>query len=309
MTPALQRGSTIVAELMNRRLIVVTGKGGVGKTTLAAVLGRLAAASGRKTLVLEVDPRESLHQLLGEAPSGGHVLPAGPRLWFQNLQPKAVLERLVRERIPIAALAARVTRSPIFAQFTEGAPGLKEMAVLGYALQVTQGKAGRRRDLVILDAPATGHAASMLEAPLLVSEVLPTGPLGDLANELAEFIADPSECAAIVAALAEEMPVQETIELIDELRRRLGRAPAGIVINGVYPPFPLARIGGDPDRRAALTLWRDRRKLNEREMLRLREAWDGSLVELPLVAIERGPGLVDALAGVLGDGAGAKVGA
>jgi Mrp family chromosome partitioning ATPase len=288
----------LLDELARRQLIVVTGKGGVGKTTIAAAIGRLLAASGRRTLLLEVDPRESLHQLLGTEPSGGDVVKAGAALASQNLQARAVVDGLVREKLPIAALASKVIASSVFQHFAEGAPGLKEMAVLGYALRTVEGHYKHKADVVVLDAPATGHSASMLAAPLVLSEAIGGGQLGEMAKELAGFIADPARCGVVLTALAEEMPVQEALELIALLREKIGRPPELVVANALYPPFPSATQtgrGSTADSPAILELWRERRAVNERELKRLRVAWKGPIAELPLLPLDRGP---DLLAGV-----------
>jgi hypothetical protein len=288
--------------LSERQLIVVTGKGGVGKTTLAAAIGRMLAEAGRKTLVLEIDPRESLHQLLGTEPSGGEILKAGTRLSAQNLQPRAVIEGLVKEKVPIGPLAKKIIKSPVFQHFIEGAPGLKEMAVLGYALRTVEGFYRHKADVVVLDAPATGHGASMLTAPLLLADAIGGGQLGDMAKELAEFIANPNRCGVVLATLAEEMPVQEAIELVALLRERMGRPPELVIANAVYPPFDEAVMTdkgeGPPD---ILELWHKRRGVNERELKRLRGAWKGAIAELPLLPLDRGTTLVKALEGGLRD--------
>ena len=283
----------LVQQLMRRRLIVVTGKGGVGKTTLTAALGRILSALGRKTLLLEIDPRESLHQLFGTEPSGGAIVKITPKLGLQNLQPRAVVEGLVREKVPIRPIASRIINSPVFKQSVDGAPGLKEMAVLGYALRTVLGEYRHSADVVILDAPATGHGASMLAAPLDLAEAVSGGQLGEMSRQLADFIANPHECAVMLATLAEEMPVQETIELIALLRKRLGRPPEAVLVNGLYPPFPAKSPGRRTAEPPSLSLWRDRRAVNERELARLAEAWTGTMAELPLLPLTRGPALLD----------------
>ncbi len=282
-------------ELSRRQLVVVTGKGGVGKTTLAAAIARLLAAGGRRTLLLETDPRESLHQLLGTEPSGGRIVRAGTRLSAQNLQPMAVVEGLVREKVKIAPLANLVLKSVVFQQFAQGAPGLKEMAVLGYALRTVRGEYRHKADVVVLDAPATGHGASMLAAPLVLAEAVGGGQIGEMAKDLAGFIADPRRCGVVLATLAEEMPVQETLELVDLLSSRMGRRPEWLIANALYPPLPTAsrRAGIAAD---TLDLWRQRRAVNDRELDHLRDGWDGPLAELPLLPLDRGPALLDEVA-------------
>jgi len=291
-SPAARDG--LLARLAQRRLLVVTGKGGVGKTTVAAVLGRrLAAGGARRVLVLEVDPRENLHHALDLPPSGGEVGDAGGGLWLQNLKPRAVIDRIVRERVPLGTVARRVLGSTVYQHFTEGAPGLREVAVLGHALRKVRGLdggPGEPFDLVVLDAPATGHGVSLLAAPRLLSEVIRQGPFGEMGGELAGFVADPEQCAVVVVTAPEEMPVAEALQVQDLLRDNLGREPDLLLVNGCYPPAP-AEPGDDP----ALALWRRRRRLQEREIERLAASWRGPWACLPELPLDRGPELVAAL--------------
>ncbi len=284
-----------------RQLIVVTGKGGVGKTSVAAVLGSALATAGRRTLVAEVDPRENLHRMLGIPPSGGEILRAGSRLWVQNLSPQRVIDDLVREQLKFDLISRRVLESPIYQHFTAGAPGLKEMAVLGHALRVLRGEAGRDApeiETVILDAPATGHGVALLAAPHLVSEAVRSGPIHRMSTEVAELIADPARSAIVAVTLAEEMPVQEVVELAETLRTRVGREPELLVANGLFPPLPAGekKKPDDPSADLAGHLWRHRRANQERELIRLETLWPGARIDLPQLPLSGGPDLVAALA-------------
>jgi len=280
--------------LIRRQLVVVTGKGGTGKTLVAATLGRAFAASGRRTLVVEVDPRENLHQMMGTPPSGGAIVAAEPRLWVQNLKPQQVLDQVVREQLRLELLTRRVLGSPVYQQFAAGAPGLKEMAILGHALRLLRGlgEPGTPEiETVVLDAPATGHGVTLLAAPALVSEVIANGPFAKMAGELAALIADAERCGVVVVTTAEEMPVEEALELRTALQQRVRRDPELLVVNGLYPPAPPGSEAGNE----LVSLWRRRRRLNERELARLRESWPGPRLELPQLPLDRGPVLVAAL--------------
>ncbi len=192
--------------------------------------------------------------------------------------------------------------STVYQHFVEGAPGLKQMAVLGYALRVVRGESARELggiDMVILDAPATGHGVSMLAAPSLVSDVIREGPVGEMAAELAEFTADPAKCGVILASLAEEMPVTETAELIDSMRQRLDRQPELVAVNGLYPAMDDAEGETSVELAPALDLWRERLRVNQRELKRLAEIWTGPSVQLPMLPLGRGTELVEALRGRL----------
>jgi anion-transporting ArsA/GET3 family ATPase len=292
-----------IEQLSRRQLVVVTGKGGVGKTAISATLGRALAQAGRRTLVVEVDPRENVHQMLGVPPSGGAIVQAEARLWVQNLKPRQVLDEVVRERLKLELLARRVLDSPVYHHFAAGAPGLKELATLGHALRLLRGMGGPGTpdlDTVVLDAPATGHGVSLLAAPRLVSEVITSGPFFTMSSELAALIADPGKCGIVVVTQAEEMPVEEALELRQALRERVQRDPELLVVNGLYPPAPpVSSSAGHENKLVAL--WRRRRELNDRELARLKASWQGPRVELPQLPVDRGPALLAGLGRCFGE--------
>ena len=279
--------------LLHRKLIVVTGKGGVGKSAMASVLGHSLARRGRRTLVLEVDPRENLHHLLGVAPSGGEILPVAENLYLQNLKPQDVVDWVVEKQVRIQMLVRRVLKSPIYHRFVEGAPGLTEIAILGHALRLARGDLRHAPDLdaVVLDAPATGHGVYLLTAPKLFADAIEEGPFARLAREVADYVADPQASGLVVVTQAEEMPVQEALELRRALAERFGREPELLIANGLYPRPPA-------DREDELTrLWRRRRRLNERELARLESRWQGPRIDLPLLPVDGGAELVAELTG------------
>ena len=295
---------SLLDTLSRRQLLVVTGKGGVGKTAVSAVLGRKLSQSGRRVLVVEVDPRENLYQMLGIQPSGGEIVAALPGLWIQNLKPRQVLDSIVRERLKLELLTRRVLSSSIYQHFAEGAPGLTEIAILGHALRILQHiePGAPEVDLIVIDAPATGHGVRLLAAPLLVSDVIRKGPFAEMGGELARLVSDPERCGIVAVTMAEEMPVQEVLELREALRTQVSRDPEALVVNGLYPPAPAPGEARDNE---LIALWRKRRLLNDRELARLRESWEGPRIELPQLPLDRGPELIATLQRCLEEGAGA----
>jgi len=154
----------LMERMSRRQLVVVTGKGGVGKTVIAATLGRSLAAAGRRTLVVEVDPRENVHQMLGVPPRAAGIVQAESRLWVQNLKPRQVLDEIVRERLKLELLARRVLDSPVL---ITSRPALRaSRSWRRWArLRLLQGLGGQGTpalDTVVLDAPATGHGSAFL---------------------------------------------------------------------------------------------------------------------------------------------------
>jgi hypothetical protein len=283
------------SDLPTASLVVVTGKGGVGKSVTAATLGRSLHEAGRRVLLLEVDPRENLHELTGVPPTGGDLVAIAPGLFLQNLSPHEIIKDIVRDHLKVEWLVRKVAASPVFTHFVDAAPGLKELSVLGHALRLVlvydKARAGLI-DTVVLDAPATGHGLALLAAPLVTSEVIDEGPFARMARELTDFVRRPESCAIVVVAQAEDMPVQEALELADAVDTRLSRRPDLLVVNGLYPDVPRGlRDEGD----ALTELWKRRRAINERQLDRLDAEWPGPRVEFPLLPIERGPALVDAL--------------
>jgi anion-transporting ArsA/GET3 family ATPase len=285
--------ASTLTPLISRELIVVTGKGGVGKSAVSAALGGLLAKQGRRALILEIDPRENVHQMLAAPPSGGEIVQVTSRLYLQHLQPRTVVDQLVKERVRVDFLTKRVLESPVYHHFSEGAPGLKEMAVLGHSLLLVQGRVpgAPAIDVVVVDAPATGHGIALLRAPRLVSEVIRQGPVATMTKEVAELVASPDRCGVVVVTLAEEMPVTEALELRADLKSTVQREPDLLVANGLYPPVPEG-TRETLDTADARRLWYRRRELNDAELARLDEHWSGPRVEVPLFPMDRGPELV-----------------
>ncbi|HEY3970020.1 MAG TPA: ArsA family ATPase [Solirubrobacteraceae bacterium] len=244
-----------MASLLERKLLVVTGKGGTGKSTVACTLGLIAARSGLRTIVAELGNQHRLPALFGVAdiPTPGTEVELEPGLWSTCIDPdKALLEwlRTLGGRISVRMLAGSST----FHYFAAAAPGAKELLSMVKLRELCEGSRARkgidgpapassrdgtsepgRYDLVVLDAPATGHALAMLRSPQTFGAIVRVGPLAEQAQSVRSLLEDPQRTSYVAVAQGTEMAVTETLELEEGLRRQLDRDLDAVVVNGTLP--------------------------------------------------------------------------
>jgi hypothetical protein len=223
---------------LDKRLVVVTGKGGVGKTTVAAALGLLAARQGRRTVVCEVAQQERLAGLFGARDVGHGEVELAPGLFSVSVQPERAMHEWLRHQLKSGALAGLLGHSRLFGYLTAAAPGVTELVTVGKVWDLAQVKrrtGGSAFDLVIMDAPATGHALALLRAPRTYANIARVGPIARQAGSIDAFLRDSSATGVLSVALPEEMPVNETVDLEQRLADDLGMAVGQVVANGVLP--------------------------------------------------------------------------
>src|SRR3984893_15822441 len=273
-----------MTSVLERELLFVTGKGGVGKTTLAAALGLLSAERGLRTIVVELGDRGRLPSLFGlPGREPGVEQPLGERLWSISIDPdRALLEWLQQlgGRVSGRVLASSST----FQYFAAAAPGAKELISMVKIWELTQGRRWQRRaggyDLVVIDAPATGHALGLLQSPQTFGAIARVGPIAGQSQRVRELLQDPSRSGYLAVALATEMAVTETLELQDGLLSGLGRELDAVLLNGVRRSRSRAaelerigRVNGTEIGRAAGQAARaahDRARFQHNQLARLR---------------------------------------
>jgi len=231
--------------LFDRRLLVVTGKGGVGRTTLSAALAVAAGMAGRRTLVLELSGTAGLpphFQLDGRSFSYRR---ATDNVWVASFTVPECLQDFAGRKLRLSGILARVVHARPVATFVDAIPGLHDILQLGKLENLLhQPAAGDPEfDLVVLDAPATGHGLTLLSAARSMTEIAKAGPFYELASIIDRFLQDPERTAVVVATLPEALPVSETGELVEALRAD-GFDPALLIANRCDPaPLP---EGADP---------------------------------------------------------------
>ena len=288
------------SDLLDRRLVVVTGKGGVGKSTVSAALAMLAARRGKRVLVVEVDARERVAPMLGGRPSGPLIRPVLPGISTVNVDPRHALEEYALMVVKVRAIYQAVFENRVVRFFLRAVPSLAETLMLGKILHEARSEErGRPRwDLVVVDAPATGHAVQLLGVPRALLDTVPGGPLRRDAEWMQALLSDPARTAVVLVSLPEEMPVTETAELDAQLGEGL-KLPRGPVFLNAMPDArftygELGRLRGlsasapplGPAARSAV-LQAEQQERAQAQGARLGALLGRPLLPLPLLAADR----------------------
>lgn len=296
----------LLDDLLARRLVILTGKGGVGKSVVGLALALAARERGKKVLLAEIDTPLEAARRFDAPPTGSLETELRPGLFTVNLEPQAVMDEYVRHTVHVEMLVRRIRESPIYRRFYSWAPGLKDLVVLGKVVVLAEAKEGWSRkpryDLVILDAPATGHGLSMLKAPVAASAAIPVGPIGYQARWILQHLRNPRYTALTIVAIPEEMAVVEALEFHRIAREDLGIAPTAMFLNACHERrlreddeaevLRLTSIGADGRLAQGVTLSAAlaaarhhirRRKLTRFYQARLKRALPVPVIPLPYV--------------------------
>ena len=282
-------------------LCFVTGKGGVGKTTVALAVAIAAAHGGRRVVLCELAGQARAAGLYGHgaAPPGRERL-LEDGLWATTVDPVLALEEWAARQIGSRRLVGLLTHSNAFAAFVNAAPGARELVAITKAWELgrderwVKGRGGY--DLVVVDGPASGHGVGMLRTPRTFAEIARVGPIASQARKVVDLLEDPTRSAVVAVALPSELSVSETLELEDRVAGALGRPLDAVVVNGVLPRRFSANdlerlIAGDGEVPAPVLAAARRQhgqgSAQQSQLARLRRHVAAPVTTLPLVAVAR----------------------
>jgi anion-transporting ArsA/GET3 family ATPase len=275
-------------DLLDKRLLFVTGKGGVGKSTVAIALGLAAAERGKRTIVCEVASQEHASRVFRRSEVGFHEVEMADGLWTISIDPDRSLREYLTIQAPVRAMGEMLSRSRVFTYLTTATPGLKELVTIGKIWELAQldrrVKKARKYDLVVVDAPATGAGIGFLQTPRTFARIARVGPIRSQAEALDRYVTDHERTGAAIVALPEEMPVNESEMLERELSDHLGVAVDRVYMNCMYPDrfsdADAKRLEGIADSVRASARAAVRAALSERQRARAHRAQLGRLERL-----------------------------
>ena len=285
---------------LQSRLVVVAGKGGVGKTTVTAAFARMAAGLGLSVLIVEVEGKTGLAAAFGAEELEYDERELAPGIRARSLTPDVALVEYL-EAAGLHRISKRLVRGGLVEVVSTAVPGIKDILILGKVKQLERTKAA---DLILLDAPAAGHAVSFLMSPRGLSDMVRSGPLRVQADDVLAMLTDPSRCRVMLVTLAEETPVNEVVETAFALEDRVGVDLAPVVVNNLYPVLEGLDVHvPDPALAAAAEFRARRQELQQAQVARLAAALPLPQLHLPSVfTVDLVPSDVDHLAAALASG-------
>ena len=284
------------------RLIVVAGKGGVGKTTVTAAMARMAAGLGLSVLIVEVEGKTGLAAAFGAEDLEYDERELAPGIRARSLTPDVALVEYLEEH-GLRRISKRLVKAGLVEVVSTAAPGIKDILGLGKVKQLERAGVA---DLILLDAPAAGHAVSFLMSPRGLREIVGAGPLHGQSDEVLSMLTDPSRCRVMLVTLAEETPVNEVVETAFALEDRVGVDLAPVVVNALYPVLDgldadPAPAGADaPTLASAAEFRRRRQELQQAQVARLAAELPLPQLQLPsLFTVDLAPVDIEVLASAL----------
>ncbi len=296
---------SVAPNLFEKRFVIVAGKGGVGKSVVCAALGLAAARRGMRTCIAELNTREKAPLFFGKPPSGYAYGELAPNLFSINIEPEPALREYGLMKLRFERVFKLVFENDAMKRLLRVIPGMNELFLIGKAFNMEREKRKDGRplwDMIIVDAPATGHGVSLLRLPDTILKVADAGPMAEEVGAMRNLLLDPRRTALNLVTLPEEMPVRETFELAHQVKDVLSIPKGYLIVNGLWPKLLTEAESGlvtaldavlpdDATRARAgvrcLSGMLERRRFQEHHVAELRDHLAWPRLELPYLFLER----------------------
>ncbi len=304
----------ICQEILEKRILIISGKGGVGKSVTASLLALAASQQGKRILLVELDTVQTLPQFFNQSAKEQYLeISLAPNITYFHIDGRLGLQEYLSLVLKSKRLVRKINQSPIYEYFVNIAPGLKELMAVGKLWHLEQKRLpGTNRplyDLIIVDTPATGHTLSYLQMPMTAVNTVKKGFVKKEATKVVDLLQDPQRTSFNIVTTLAEMPVNETIELFEKVSLQLHLPIGRVFINQAYPPFfegldswrfaawsdfiskkppDAAHMFDYREQRERILLscaesWQRRRKMQEEQLKKLHKAVTCPMVTLPFV--------------------------
>lgn len=290
--------------LYNRKFLLFSGKGGVGKTTVASAFALSCAQRGERTLLMELNTKDKVSSMFGATEVGTEIVEIEDNLFAVNVTPDAAMEEYALMMLKVRVVYKAVFQNRIMKAFLKAIPGINELVMLGkayYHVIEEYDDGSPVWDKIIVDAPATGHGIFLLQIPSVITDILSSGHMYEEAKRILDVLRDPKTTALSLITLPEEMPVNETKMLHKTVVNELKIPTGAVIANAVYPPTfdvaersiirearnevePASTVGNLLD---AANFRAMRVDMQQRYCREIREDIDLPYVELPFYFVER----------------------
>jgi anion-transporting ArsA/GET3 family ATPase len=220
------------------RLYIVSGKGGVGRSTTAIALALALGAAGRRTALVELSGNNQVGTIFGWKQRSYAPISISPNTDARSLTPTECFDDFIRNKLNLGSIVSKMIQISSFGSFIDAVPGLNDLIQLGKIENLLSADSNDHYDAVVLDGPATGHGETLLESAISLGEMTKIGPFHDLAKIIETLLSDPIQCGLVIATTPEPLPLQETLSFIKHLRGKPKRPLVAILNRCPEQRFP-----------------------------------------------------------------------
>ncbi len=274
-----------LAELLAKKLVMVTGKGGIGKTLVSSALALEARKLGKKVCLVEFSAHDQIAPLFGAAPIGHQLRELSPGIFVINLNAQDNFRDFVIKHLGFAKLFEKVFTKPIVRSFIQMLPGIAELTLLGRLFYFVELDKENNFDLVVFDGFASGHFYSLMKTPDAVIHSGMSGPVIDETQRVRDFLSDKSKVGVALVTVPEELIISEALDFSQRLAKESPASLTTVIANRCWPKVPSDQVLSS-ELEVSRQYWLQQQKAQGKNLERLREGLKGIDTQLPIMVLE-----------------------